>query len=258
MICIQCQDGAIFFPDEEIVTPKAVASGHSPAIAFKSRSTGGMHGMQFIKRYPSEEKRDKALRDIEAAMQAEDPAEEKKKIEEAFQARLTATEKELEEMRSLIKKETPKKPKKQKPKAGSRKKAKEPEKEFTPPTDEEIIAYIKERQMDTKLGQSAETIAEAFRDVYEKEEDTGEKDENGFSIRRIVWRKANGDPVSDWKGCLRTFKGRQLMWKGEASVAAASGKKGTKNNQFCEFGQNEYTDEEIADLEKDLLNSSGA
>ncbi len=253
MICIQCQDGAMFFPDEEIVTPKAVASGHSPAIAFKSKSTGGM---QFIKRYPSEEKRDKALRDIEAAMQAEDPAEEKKKIEEAFQARLTATEKELEEMRSLIRKETPKKAKKQK--AGSRKKAKEPEKEFTPPTGEEIIAYIKERQMDTKLGQSAETIAEAFRDVYEKEEDTGEQDENGFSIRRIVWRKANGDPVQDWKGCLRTFKGRQLMWHGDATAAKGSGRKVSKNNQFCEFGQNEYTDEEIADLEKDLLNSSGA
>lgn len=255
MICIQCQDGVIFFPDEEIITPKAVASGHSPAIAFKSKSTGGM---QFIKRYPSEEKRDKALRDIEAAMQAEDPADEKRKIEEVFQARLTATEKELEEMRSLIKKETPKKPKKQKPKAGSRKKPKEPEKEFVPPTEEEIIAYIKERQMDTKLGQSAETIAEAFRDVYEKEEDTGEQDENGFSIRRTVWRKANGDPVQDWKGCLRTFKGRQLMWKGEASVAKESGRKVSKSNQFCEFGQNEYTDEEIEDLENDLLNSSGA
>ena len=82
MICIQCQDGAIFFPDEEIITPKAVASGHSPAIAFKAKSTGGM---QFIKRYPSEEKRDKALQAIEAAMQAEKPAEEKRKIEEAFQ-----------------------------------------------------------------------------------------------------------------------------------------------------------------------------
>ena len=255
MICIQCQDGAMFFPDEEIVTPKAVASGHSPAIAFKSKSTGGM---QFIKRYPSEEKRDKALRDIEAALQAEDPAEEKKKIEEAFQARLTATEKELEEMRSLIRKETPKKPKKQKTKTGSRKKPKESEKEFVPPTDEEIIAYIKERQIDTKLGQPAETVAEAFRDVYEKEEDTGEQDENGFSIRRIVWRKANGDPVQDWKGCLRTFKGRQLMWHGDATAAKGSGRKVSKNNQFCEFSQNEYTDEEIADLENELLNSSGA
>ena len=126
-------------------------------------------------------------------------------------------------------------PKKQKRKAGSRKKAKEPEKEFTPPTDEEIIAYIKERQMDTKLGQPAETIAEAFRDVYEKEEDTGEQDENGFSIRRIVWRKANGDPVQDWKGCLRTFKGRQLMWMGEASAAKGSGRQKTKNNQISKM-----------------------
>lgn len=255
MICIQCQDGAIFFPDEEIITPKAVASGHSPAIAFKSKSTSGL---QFIKRYPSEEKRDKALQAIEAAMQAEEPAEEKRKIEEAFQARLTATEKELEEMRSLIKKETSQKTKKQKSKTANRKKPKEPEKEFSPPTDEEIIAYIKERGMDAKLGQPAETIAEAFRDVYEKEEDTGEKDENGFSIRRTIWRKANGDPVSDWKGCLRTFKGRQLMWKGEATVAKESGRQKAKNNQFCEFGQNEYTDEEIEDLENDLLNSSGA
>lgn len=256
MICIQCQDGAIFFPDEEIITPKAVASGHSPAIAFMSKSTGGM---QFIKRYPSEEKRDKALQAIEAAMKAEKPAEEKRKIEEAFQARLTATEKELEEMRSLIKKETSKKPKKQKPKAGNRKKPKEPEKEFTPPTDEEIIAYIKERQMDAKLGQPAETIAEAFRDVYEKEEETGEKDENGFSIRRIVWRKANGDMVQDWKGCLRTFKGRQLMWHGDASAVKESGRqKVSKPNQFCDFNQNQYTDDEITDLENDLLNSSGA
>ena len=112
--------------------------------------------------------------------------------------------------------------------------------------------------MDTKLGQPAETIAEAFRDVYEKEEDTGEKDENGFSIRRTIWRKANGDPVSDWKGCLRTFKGRQLMWHGDASAGNRSGRQKAKNNQFCEFGQNEYTDEEIKDLENDLLNSSGA
>ena len=241
MICIQCQDGAIFFPDEEIVTPKAVASGHSPAIAFKAKNTGGM---QFIKRYPSEEKRDKALRDIEAAMQAEDPADEKRKIEEAFQARLTATEKELEEMRSLIKKETPKKPKKQKPKTG-RKKPKEPEKEFSPPTDEEIIAYIKERGMDAKLGQPAETIAEAFRDVYEKEEETGEKDDNGFSIRRIVWRKANGDPVQDWKGCLRTFKARQLVWSAKEKAAGTK----PKTNQFNAFKQNSYSDEELEEIE---------
>ena len=155
--------------------------------------------------------------------------------------------------------ETPVMTQKQKPKAGNRKKPKESEKEFTPPTDEEIIAYIKERQMDAKLGQPAETIAEAFRDVYEKEEETGEKDENGFSIRRIVWRKANGDMVQDWKGCLRTFKGRQLMWHGDASAVKESGRqKVSKPNQFCDFDQNQYTDDEITDLENDLLNSSGA
>ena len=117
------------------------------------------------------------------------------------------------------------------------------EKTFLPPTEEEIISYIKEKKIDESLGIDAETIAESFRSTYESDEPTGEKDENGFTIYK--WKKANGDPVQDWKGCLRTFKARQLVW---AAKEKAAGTK-PKTNQFNAFEQNSYSDEELEEIE---------
>ena len=109
--------------------------------------------------------------------------------------------------------------------------------------------YIKEKGIDEKLKIPAEVIAESFRSVYEKEEDTGKKDETGTPIIHTVWRKANGSLVENWKSCLQTFKARQLVWD------AKQGEKPAKklfNNQFNQFEQNEYTDEEL----DEIINSS--
>ena len=124
-------------------------------------------------------------------------------------------------------------------------KKKQEETPIEPPTDEEIIAYIKEKGIDQKLGQPAETLAESFRDIYEREEEV--KDKAGNITVRTVWRKANGSIVKDWKGCLRTFKGRQLMWAGE--TATQSNKTRGKRNQFNDFQQNDY---DFDELEKEL------
>ena len=123
--------------------------------------------------------------------------------------------------------------------------AKEPAR-FIPPTDEEIIAYIKEKKIDEKLGTPAEVIAESFRSVYESNEPTGEKDENGFSIYK--WKKASGEPVENWKLCMNTFKGRQLMWNGERSS-----ERKTKENQFTRGVENNKYDFDA--LEEEIANS---
>lgn len=227
MICIQTPDGTIFFPDDEITDAKAIESAKHPAIAFRSRGTGGL---QFIKRYKTSQERDEAL---QAAQNARKP--ENEDMTEKLLERIRATEEELERMRKAQKKEKPaKKPAKSRAKK---------EKAFVPPTTEEIIAYIKEKKIDEKLQVPAEVIAESFRGVYEKEEDTGEKDENGFTIYKTVWRKANGQPIENWKSCLQTFKSRQLVWDAKKESRPA------KKNQFTEFAQNSYTDEELEELE---------
>lgn len=236
MICIQLPGAAVFFPDEEIQDAKPVASAGTPSIAFRSRGTGGL---QFIKRFGSEEERDNALSGIRNA------AGEKKEEEDLtakLMERIRATEEELQRMRAAQKQEKPKKPKKQTAKKAQKKPQKKP---FEIPTDEEIIDYIKEKGIDKKLDIPAEVIAESFRSVYEKEEDTGETDENGFSVRRLVWRKANGSLVENWKSCLQTFKARQLVWDAKAEKKET---RPAKKNQFCDFEQNQYTDEELEEI----------
>lgn len=231
MICIQMPGAAVFFPDSEIIDAKAITSAESPAIAFRSRGTGGL---QFIKRYKTDDERDKALQAISASQRPEDEDMTEKLLE-----RIRATEEELERMRQAQKAEKPKKPKKtRQPKKEKR------AKEFTPPTTEEIAAYIKEKEIDKKLDVPADVIAESFRGVYEKEEDTGQKDENGFTIYRTVWRKADGSLVENWKSCLQTFKSRQLIWDAKKSTGQPA-----KKNQFTEFKQNEYSDEELEEFE---------
>ena len=46
-----------------------------------------------------------------------------------------------------------------------------------------------------------------------------------------------------------------IVWKLLQDKASPAKSAPVKKNQFCEFGQNEYTDEEIVDLENVLLNS---
>ena len=162
--------------------------------------------------------------------------------------RLRETEEELERMRDQLSKEKAKKKPKTKPKKSQKPKSKV-KKDFVIPETSEIVDYIKEKGIDEKLKIPAEVIAESFRSVYEKEEDTGEKDDSGAPICRTVWRKANGNLVENWKSCLQTFKARQLVWD------AKQGEKPAKkpfNNQFNQFEQNEYTDEEL----DEIINSS--
>lgn len=242
MICIQCQGAAIFFPDEEVKDAKPISSAGLPSIAFRSRGTGGL---QFIKRFQSEEERDRTLQGIREAEQ-EQPKED---LTQKLMERIRATEEELEKMRKAQRQAKPKKEKK------TGKAQKRPKKPFVPPEDEEIISYIKERKIDEKLGIPAEVIAESFRSVYEKEEDTGETDENGFAVRNIVWRKADGSLVENWKSCLQTFKARQLVWdaKKDTRKEEKGEEKPTKSrwkNQFTNFHQNEYTDEEFDEIEE--------
>ena len=232
MICIQCAGAAIFFPDSEISDAMAIENAGKPSIAFRSRGTGRL---QYIKQFRSLEERDNTLQMILSADQQKEP-DEKQELIDKLQERLRITEQELERMRRA--QATPK---------ASRAKTKKKQEEtpIEPPTDEEIIAYIQEKGIDQKLGQPAETLAESFRDIYEREEEV--KDKAGNITVRTVWRKANGSIVKDWKGCLRTFKGRQLMWAGE--TATQSNKTRGKRNQFNDFQQNDY---DFDELEKEL------
>lgn len=63
-------------------------------------------------------------------------------------------------------------------------KRKEKNKRFTPPTLEEVQAYCKERKNNVD--------AERFVDYYASQK----------------WKKANGQPVADWKACIRTWEKR--------------------------------------------------
>lgn len=236
MICVQLPGAAIFFPDDEIQDAKPIMSAGAPSIAFRSRGTGGL---QFIKRFGSEAERDSALAGIRNAA---DEKKDEEDLTEKLMERIRATEEELQKMRAAQKQEKPKKQKKQPAKKAARKTQKKP---FEIPTDEEIICYIKEKGIDKKLDIQAEVIAESFRSIYEKEEDTGEKDENGFAVRKTVWRKANGSLVENWKSCLQTFKARQLVWDAKAEKKEA---RPGKKNQFCDFEQNQYTDEELEEI----------
>lgn len=233
MICIQIPGAAIFFPDEEITEIKAITTGGLPAIAFKSAGTGGL---QFVKQFKTDSDRDAA---IEAVSKAKEAKEESESREDILIRRIEATEEALAEMRSKQKHSDRKKTKKPAGKQTGKKK----EKTFLPPTEEEIISYIKEKKIDESLGIDAETIAESFRSTYESDEPTGEKDENGFTIYK--WKKANGDPVQDWKGCLRTFKARQIVWSAKEKTARTK----PKTNQFNNFEQNSYSDEELEEIE---------
>jgi hypothetical protein len=233
MICIQITGAAIFFPDEEITEIKAITTGGLPAIAFKSAGTGGL---QFVKQFKTDSDRDAA---IETVNKAKGAREETESPEDILIRRIEATEEALAEMRSKQKHSGQKKAKKPAGKQAGKKK----EKTFLPPTEEEIISYIKEKKIDESLGIDAETIAESFRSTYESDEPTGEKDENGFTIYK--WKKANGDPVQDWKGCLRTFKARQLVWSAKEKAAGTK----PKTNQFNAFEQNSYSDEELEEIE---------
>ena len=241
-IMLRLQDGAMFFPLDEIRSAKGTTSAGLPAIAFTGRNTGGL---QFIKLYREREERDRILQAI--AEQA-DKTEQREAAERLLADRLRETKEELERMRDQLSKEKAKK--KPKPKSKKPQKAKpKPKKDFVIPETSEIVEYIKEKGIDEKLKIPAEVIAESFRSVYEKEEDTGEKDESGAPIIRTVWRKANGSLVENWKSCLQTFKARQLVWD------AKQGEKPAKkpfNNQFNQFEQNEYTDEEL----DEIINSS--
>lgn len=234
MICIQMPGAAIFFPDGEITESKAITSGGMPSIAFKAAGTGGL---QFIKQYTSETDRNAVMESLNASRKTQEETESPTEI---LARRIEATEEALEEMRRQQKQEKPKKAKK------TAKQQKKKEKPFLPPTQEEIISYIKEKKIDEELGVDAETIAESFRCVYESEEPTGEKDANGFTVYK--WKKANGEPVQDWKGCLRTFKGRQAMWDAKKKASGSTQGTSGKKNQFCDFEQNSYTDEELEEI----------
>lgn len=233
MICIQIPGAAIFFPDEEITEIKAITTGGLPAVAFKSAGTGGL---QFVKQFKTDSDRNAAIEAVNKAKEAKEASESR---EDILIRRIEATEEALAEMRSKQKHSGQKKTKKPAGKQAGKKK----EKTFLPPTEEEIISYIKEKKIDESLGIDAETIAESFRSTYESDEPTGEKDENGFTIYK--WKKANGDPVQDWKGCLRTFKARQLVWSAKEKAAGTK----PKTNQFNNFEQNSYSDEELEEIE---------
>ena len=233
MICIQIPGAAIFFPDEEITEIKAITTGGLPAIAFKSAGTGGL---QFVKQFKTDSDRNAAIEAVSKAKEAKEASESR---EDILIRRIEATEEALAEMRSKQKHSGQKKAKKPAGKQAGKKK----EKTFLPPTEEEIISYIKEKKIDESLGIDAETIAESFRSTYESDEPTGEKDENGFTIYK--WKKANGHPVQDWKGCLRTFKARQLVWSAKEKAAGTK----PKTNQFNAFEQNSYSDEELEEIE---------
>lgn len=238
MITITLPEAAIFFPDDEITEAKEITRAGRPAIAFKAAGTGGL---QFIKTYSTPQERDRALLAVREAQK--------------LQERLKETEKELEKMREESLKKTSEKKKTTRKKEEAKKKEKtekkeEPEKKeksyITPPTYDELIAYIKEKNYDKELGVPAEIIADTFVSVYETREPTGKTDENGFMIYK--WKKATGEPVKDWKGCLRTFKNNRRMWKAERRESRTERR--TKNQFTAGVENNDYDFEE---LERELV-----
>ena len=95
----------------------------------------------------------------------------------------------------------------------------------SPPTLEEVRAYIKERGSDVD--------AEHFFDYYASQK----------------WKKANGQPVSDWKACVRTWERNQRP--GKTAEGARPGKTASAS-KFSTFPQREY---EFNSLEAALLNA---
>lgn len=69
---------------------------------------------------------------------------------------------------------------------------------FTPPTREDVQAYCKER--------GNHVDAERFVDYYASQK----------------WKKANGQPVSDWKACVRTWERSETKRKGANGVILAN------------------------------------
>lgn len=222
MITITLPDAAIFFPDSEIAEAKEITRAGAPSIAFKAAGIG----LQFIKSFKTAEERDTALRAIREET-------DRKIARQTLEKRKTETEEYLNQER------------KESPKKKTTKKKKE-EAYIKPPTSEEIIAHIQKMGYDKQLEVPADIIADAFVAVYETTEPTGETDDNGFDIYK--WKLANGNPVKDWKGCLRTYIGRERMHKASRKTGAS------KQNQFTQGVQNnEYNWQEF---EQELLESS--
>jgi len=222
MITITLPDAAIFFPDSEIAEAKEITRAGAPSIAFKAAGIG----LQFIKSFKTAEERDTALRAIREET-------DRKTARQTLEKRKTETEEYLNQER------------KESPKKKTTKKKKE-EAYIKPPTSEEIIAHIQKMGYDKQLEVPADIIADAFVAVYETTEPTGETDDNGFDIYK--WKLANGNPVKDWKGCLRTYIGRERMHKASRKTGAS------KQNQFTQGVQNnEYNWQEF---EQELLESS--
>ena len=227
MITITLPDAAIFFPDSEIAEAKEITRAGAPSIAFKAAGIG----LQFIKSFKTAEERDTALRAIREET-------DRKTARQTLEKRKTETEEYLNQAR------------KKSPKKTAAKKKKKEEIYIKPPTSEEIIAHIQKMGYDKQLEVPADIIADAFVAVYETTEPTGETDDNGFATYK--WKLANGNPVKDWKGCLRTYIGRERMHK-------ASRKTGViKQNQFNQGVQNnEYNWEELErELYKQQLSES--
>lgn len=85
-------------------------------------------------------------------------------------------------------------------------------KKTTTPTLEEIQEYIKERGSDVD--------AQHFFDYYASQK----------------WRKANGQPVSDWKACVRTWERNQR----QGTTAEGQRQGLTAETKFSNFPQREY------------------
>ena len=224
MITITLPDGVIFFPDEEITEAKEMTRAGAPSIAFKAAGTGGL---QFVKTYRTEEERDTALKAIQAET-------DRKSAKETLEKRKQETDKYLDQARQRDQSKAAKSRK-----AKTEKKKKE-ETYIKPPTGEEIISQIKKMGYDKKLDVPADIIADAFVAVYETTEPTGETDERGFAI--FKWKLANGKPVRDWRGCLRTYIGREQMHKASRKTETRT----KRQNQFTRgVENNEYNWEEL-------------
>lgn len=100
-----------------------------------------------------------------------------------------------------------------------------------PPSLQEIRDYCRER------GSSVDP--EHFYDYYSS----------------IHWRTGGNVPILDWKSRLRD-------WERKDRNQQADGQQGRKehtagnNNRFCQFGQHTYSREQMADMEKAMLENS--
>ena len=232
MICIQLPGAAVFFPDDEITDVKPVASAGTPSIAFRSRGTGGL---QFIKRFGSEEERDKVLAGIRAA---DCKKKDEEDMAEKLMERIRATEEEIEKMRAAQKKEKPKRQKKQAAREAEKKKL----------DKEEALRIVKDAGLRADVEEGLKIWLEYKYEKRQAYQPTGMK--ALVTKARNYARDYGAEAVLDVLTTSMSSGYQGIVWDRLKKPSP----KGRASGKFGEFEQNDY---DFEALESELAAGAG-